>query len=107
MFSTCLVAVFELSALNWITLAASLGTVSLAALGGYFLVRRRHAVVPSAAGRSIPSPEQLGSQLLSQEERRHSLRPWGPPVEVKIKNTLLSATPWRGWVVNRSLGGCC
>jgi hypothetical protein len=99
MFSNCVFAVFELSAQNWIALTASLGAVSVAALGGYFLVRRRHNVVPSAAGGSSPLPEQLDSQFLRQEERRQSPRPWGPPVEVKIKNSLLSGTPWRGWVV--------
>jgi hypothetical protein len=85
---------------------AALGIAGIAVLGTCLTIRWRRL----RTQRTI-SDEIHGRQDCIQgaflPERRDSPRPWGPPVEVKVSDRLLSTRPRTGWVVNRSQTGVC
>jgi hypothetical protein len=84
----------------------SLAVLPIAVLTARFIMRSRHLRVQRTASEELHGRQQVVHDA-AREEQRHSPRPWGPPVEVKVSNSPLSGKPWPGWVVNRSLNGVC
>jgi hypothetical protein len=89
-----------------VVLGASLGVVGIAVLAIWLTLRCRRLRTQRAASEDVHGRQELVEKAVRQE-LRHSPRPWGPPVEVRVSDSMLSVKPWPGWVVNRSFHGLC
>jgi hypothetical protein len=79
----------------------------LGAVGAFhFLTRPRTRVLALRQRPQAPAPDPFVHG--SASEQRKSLRRQGNPVEVLITDPLsTTASPWTGYVVDRSVGGLC
>jgi hypothetical protein len=79
----------------------------LAALGLLVWRRRRNQGLQAEISPEGDPAAATAESAPKPENRRQSSRPWGPPVEVVISDSFGTATPIKGWIINRSLGGVC
>jgi hypothetical protein len=88
----------------WAVAVLGLGCMALAFIGGRRIFLRTTPPPPSPAGEPPPlDPFLYGSA----SEQRQSARRKGRLIEVLISDEHAKALPWKGYVIDRSLGGLC
>jgi PilZ domain len=93
---------------HWQTWAAplvGLASAGLMLVAARIVFRRRQGVPPiiKQGPATVQDPFELGSNT----ERRSSVRRIGKTIKVLISDATAQATPFQGWVCDRSMGGLC
>jgi hypothetical protein len=91
-----------------VAVAAGLGLAVLALVGVRRSAARATAAAPQEA--APPAPDYDPFEQGSPSEQRKSSRRKGRAVEILLSDAQVLAPPWRGYVIDRSLGGmrlCC
>ena len=105
MLSPILHAAWHWPANMWVVVTAGLAAFVLAVLG-LLAWRRRRSQGPQTQTAPAEEPPHCSEEPTSPpQERRQSSRPLGRPVEVLISDSFGTATPVKGWIIDRSLGG--
>jgi hypothetical protein len=89
---------------HWLLTLAAGVVAGLCVVGMlHFLIRPRLALVPPDKGPQQPASDPFVHGSVS--EQRKSFRRQGNPVEVFIVNPKISASPFKGYVIDRCVGG--
>ncbi len=91
----------------WLTLLVGMAVGGVSLLALKFLSPRRR---PNGPPPGKPKPDMPVGDPFTQgsaTEQRRALRRGGNPVEVLLTSLQEESAPWRGWVLDRSVGGLC
>ena len=88
-------------------LALSIPFMAMSLIVGRLVLSNRRARPKAGVPRGAEGPSHDPFEHGSVTERRSTTRRKGNPVEVLITDAEAEAEPWRGWVVDRSMGGLC